>query len=169
MNTIIGAFHTHAEAQEAVNELIAIGLDETQIGMIARRPDPNAHRAIGGISPDDCSEGAAKGATAGAAIGLGAGTLWGLAVAAGILPAIGPVIAGGTFFALLASAATGATAGGIAGALTGFGLSMEDVEHYENEFNEGRVVVTVHSDRVTEVQQILRKHGAYERTPESVA
>ncbi|XZE42856.1 hypothetical protein SH467x_002394 [Pirellulaceae bacterium SH467] len=165
MNTVIGAFRTHAEAQEAVNELLAIGLDHNQIGVIAKRLNGDASRPIGGISPDDSTEGAAMGAATGAALGLGAGALWGLAVVAGMLPAIGPVIAGGTFAALLASAATGATAGGVVGALTGFGLSVEDAEHYEQELDSGRVVVTVRTDRVSEVQQILRKHGAYERTP----
>ncbi|AMV34494.1 Heat induced stress protein YflT [Pirellula sp. SH-Sr6A] len=167
MNTVIGAFRTQAEAQTAVNELLAIGLDHNQIGVIAKRPSGDASRPINGVSPDDSTEGAAMGAATGAALGLGAGALWGLAVVAGMLPAIGPVIAGGTFAALLASAATGATAGGVVGALTGFGLSVEDAEHYEQELDSGRVVVTVRTDRVSEVQQILRKHGAYERNPVS--
>lgn len=157
MSTVIGIFHNRDEAQQAINELIAIGFDENQIGVVARDgevvAEPHAHEA---------TEHAVQGAAAGAAVGLGAGALWGLGIVAGILPALGPIIVGGTISAMLASAATGAAAGGIAGALTNLGISHEHVDYYETAFKEGRVIVSVTTERVSEAQQIFRKFGAYE-------
>ena len=161
MNTIIGVFPNQEEAQQAVNELIAIGLDESQIGVVAKESSQK-ELVPAGSNSNDATEQAVQGAAAGAAVGLGAGTLWGLGIAAGILPLFGPVIAGGTIGVLLASAATGAAAGGVAGALTSLGVSNEHIHYYESEFTQGRVIVSVTTDRITEVQNILRKFGAYE-------
>jgi hypothetical protein len=51
--------------------------------------------------------------------------------AAGVLPAIGPVIAGGLLAAVAASAAAGAAAGGIVGALIGLGIPEEEARYSE--------------------------------------
>ncbi len=161
MNTVIGVFKDHKHAQDAVNELRAIGLDEEKIGVVAKHDPPTIKHVH--THHEDAAESATKGAAAGAAVGLGAGALWGLGIAAGLLPAIGPVIAGGTLIALVASAATGAAAGGIAGALSSLGVTEEEhLDYYEQEFSQGRVIVTVTTDRISDVQQILRKYGAYE-------
>jgi hypothetical protein len=88
----------------------------------------------------------------------------GLAVAAGLIPGLGPAIAGGTFMALLASAGTGAAVGTVLGALVGLGIPEDEASFYESEVANGRTVVTVHSaDRVTEADAILRAHGSLER------
>lgn len=157
MSTVIGVFHNHEEAQQAINELLAIGFDENQIGVVAKEPRPHED-----LHTYEATEHAVQGAAAGAAVGLGAGTLWGLGIVAGILPAFGPIIVGGTLGAMLASAATGVAAGGVAGALTNLGISHEHTSFYEDAFSEGRVIVSVTTDRITEAQQIFRKFGAYE-------
>ena len=78
-----------------------------------------------------------------------------------MLPAIGPVIAGGLLASILASAATAAAAGGLAGALIGMGIPEEEARHYESELKAGRTVVTVRANgRGAEAWDILNRFGA---------
>jgi len=73
------------------------------------------------------------------------------------------VIAGGTLAALLANAAGGAAIGTLAGSLMGAGIPEEEANYYHNEFEQGRIIVTVKADgRSDEATTILRKHGAYD-------
>jgi uncharacterized protein (TIGR02271 family) len=93
-----------------------------------------------------------------------------LGILAGVLPAIGPAIAGGTLAVLLSSAAAGAAAAGLAGALIGMGLSKEEAEYYEGELKAGRTIVTVHAgSRRDEAMHILRQHGGYSMERERAA
>ncbi|MGH7129004.1 MAG: general stress protein, partial [Planctomycetaceae bacterium] len=81
---------------------------------------------------------------------------------AGLLPAIGPVIAGGLLMSILASAAGGAAAGGLVGALIGLGIPEEEARFYDTEFRAGRTVVTVQAgDRYDEAFAICNRRGAY--------
>ncbi len=81
-----------------------------------------------------------------------------------MLPAIGPVIAGGALAAIAASAAGTAAAGGLIGALVGLGIPEEEAKYYESEFNEGRTVVTVNCGRAkyNEVSCILDNSNAFD-------
>lgn len=157
--TVIGVFASHRQAQSAVNELRNRGFTDAQIGIASKR----------GQLPrtDDQTDNldlTAEGATTGAALGVGAGTLWGLGIMAGVLPAIGPVIAGGTLAALVGSAATGAAAGSLGGALLGMGISEDDMDYYDTEFSNGRVIVTVDAgDRVQIAEQIIYDYGGQNR------
>jgi len=158
--TVIGVFDSQTRAQSAVNELRAAGFTEAQIGVASK-----GETITGATDTTETEENAAAGATTGAAMGLGAGALWGMGILAGVLPAIGPVIAGGTLAALAASAATGAAAGGLAGALIGMGVSDDDVKYYDTEFTRGRVIVTVDAGaRAVEAQEIVSRHGGYNRS-----
>ena len=99
---------------------------------------------------------------AGLAAGAGVGALWGLGILAGVIPGIGPAIAGGTLGVLLSSAAAGAATAGLAGALIGLGIPDEDASFYEGEFKAGRSIVTVKSPRHTEACAILNRFGGYD-------
>ena len=157
--TIVGVFTNQREAQEAIRELKRRGLREDQIGVISR----NDHHGV--MSDPDAGEGtlAAEGAAVGAAAGAGFGALWALGIAAGALPAIGPVIAGGTLAAVAASAAGGAVTAGLIGALVGLGISESDARFYEGEVKSGRTLITVRAPaRPAEVAEILRAHGGYD-------
>ena len=81
----------------------------------------------------------------------------------GVIPVIGPAIAGGTLGILLSNAAAGAAAAGLAGALIGSGIPEEDARYYHGEFEAGRTIVTVKADgRYDEATAILRRNGAYD-------
>ena len=156
-DTVVGVFHSHAEAQRAVNQLKDAGFDDDQIGIASQDQE--------GTYAEQTEETMAEeGAVAGAATGLGAGALWGLGIVAGALPAIGPVIAGGALAAVAASAAGAAAAGGVVGALIGLGIPEEEAEYYNREFESGRTIVTVKcgAARYEEAHQILDQSNAYD-------
>lgn len=147
--TIVGVFGNRRDAEEAIRALKADGFNDTHIGLAASVDDE---------SPVVFDE-SAKTAVTGAAVGLGTGALWGLGIVAGLLPGIGPAIAGGTLAAILASAAVGASAAGIAGAFLGLGFGKEDAEHIENEFKAGKVIVTVKAgSRADTARSILERY-----------
>src|ERR1700722_4043229 len=92
--TVVGVFHDREAARKAVNELRHLGFCEDHIGLITREPGIHpvtGETATGTVEPTKWEEGAATGIAAGA----GVGALWALGIVAGVLPAIGPVIAGG--------------------------------------------------------------------------
>jgi uncharacterized membrane protein len=137
--TVIGVFDNNEDAQEAIRQLQAVGFDENVIGIAARATGHASHTSA-------IHDGSEKFAARGVALGLGTGAVWGLGILAGFLPGIGPAIAGGTLGVLLSNAAVGAAAAGLGGALIGLGVSDEDVESYENEFNSGKTIVTVKAE-----------------------
>jgi hypothetical protein len=141
----VGVFPGYAEARRAVEELRKAGFRDDQIGVLG----PNLGELLpaegerSGLPNDPLGthweEGAGLGAAAGATAGLGLG----LAVAAGLMPPVGPVIAGGTLVALLASAGAGATAGTVVGGILGLGVPEDHAHIYEGELRAGRVLVAV--------------------------
>lgn len=155
--TVVGVFHSHAEAQRAIQRLKAQGYTDDQISIISQDREGTFQEQSEGTMAE---EGAAVGATA----GLGAGALWGIGIAAGLLPAIGPVIAGGTLAAILASAATAGAAGGLLGGLIGLGIPEEEAEYYHSEFEQGRTVVAVKCDKnnCQQARAILDEFNAYD-------
>lgn len=158
--TVIGVFHDHEKAREAIRALKNAGFREDQIGVASSNRD--GLRAVKGDDAGDSSY-AGEGAVAGVATGAGIGALWGLGILAGALPAIGPAIAGGTLAVILSSAAAGAAAAGLAGALVGMGMSKEEAEFYETELKSGRTIVTVAAGaRRNDAMAVLQQHGAYD-------
>jgi hypothetical protein len=156
-DTIVAVFHSHADAQPAVRELKENGFSEDQIGIASQDREGSYREQTEGNQMEE-------GAAAGAAVGLGAGALWGLGIIAGVLPAIGPVIAGGALAAVAASAAGTAAAGGLVGALIGLGIPEDEANYYHREFEQGRTVVTVKApgNRATMASRILDQSNAYD-------
>jgi len=120
--TIVGVFDDTTKAQQCVNELRRAGYTESQIGVVS-------HNRDGGAKVDSGTK-MEEGAAAGLATGAGIGALWGLGILSNILPGIGPAIFGGTLGVILSSAAAGAAAAGIGGALAGLGVSDDDAKYY---------------------------------------
>jgi hypothetical protein len=140
----VGVFPGYAEARRAVEELRKAGFRDDQLGVLG--PDlgdltPVENRA--GLPNDPLGTHWEEGAGLGAAAGATAGVGLGLAVAAGLLPPVGPVVAGGTLVALLASAGAGAATGTVIGGILGLGIPEDHAHVYEGELQAGRVLVTV--------------------------
>jgi hypothetical protein len=161
--TVVGVFTNSADAKKAFTDLRAAGFINEQMGVIGR--DDNVRKDVTGHPEGHAGTGAVAGVAAGAGVGL----LWGLGVAANLIPAIGPVISGGMFAALAASAAAGAASAGIAGALVGWGIPADDAAHYESEVKAGRILVTVKADsRYSIAEDIIRKCGGISKVPAAV-
>jgi hypothetical protein len=155
--TVIGVFEDQRQAQQAVAELRRAGYTEDQIGVVSRHAD--------GEAAADSGTKVEEGAVAGLATGAGVGALWGLGILSNVLPGIGPAIFGGTLGVILSSAAAGAAAAGIGGALAGLGISDDDAKYYEGEFKSGRTIVTVHgSPKAEQARGVLTRYGAYDRS-----
>lgn len=160
-HVIIGTFDLAADAKYAIRDLRNANFTDKQIGLLT-------HNAGGDTEVTSFKElegnKAAKGAAIGAAAGAGSGALWALGVAAGFLPAIGPILAGGILVAIAASAAAGAGAGVVVGTLVGLGVTDEEAAYYDDEFKKGRTIVVVQTDqRVDLAETILNGHNAKAR------
>ena len=81
----------------------------------------------------------------------------------GVIPVIGPAIAGGTLGIVLSNAAIGAGVGGLVGALVGAGIPEDEARYYQDEFEAGRTIVTVQANgRADDAIAIFRRYGAYD-------
>jgi hypothetical protein len=152
---VIAAFADPLEARQCIEDLRSAGFSEDEIGVVAPedleldREEVAEHSMV------------AEGSVVGAFAGAGLGSLWGVAMVTGLLPVIGPIVAGGLLASVIVTAAAGAALGSLAGALVGLGVPEEEAARYEQKLHEGHVVVTVkpHS-RGSEALAILERHNA---------
>jgi len=166
-STVVGVFDDRRHADQAVADLRKVGFRDDQIG-VAMRHTEGVAEASKAHDADDSHAG--SGALTGALTGLGLGALAGLGVLAGVIPVIGPAIAGGTLGVMLSNAAAGAGIAGLAGALVGAGIPEEEAKYYHSEFEAGKVIVTVNANaRADEATTILRRHGAYDMSTRGAA
>ncbi len=153
----VGVFNSRNEAERAVSDLKDAGYRDDQIGIVAKNAQGKSVRTDGGGS--NAEEGAAVGVAAGATVAA----LGSLAVTFGVIPVIGPVLAVGPLAAALISGAAGAAAGGVAGALIGWGIPEDEARYYEGEVTKGKYVVTVDADGPDRAREIYSRHGGYTR------
>lgn len=149
MITTLGVYTTHADADEALKELKAFGIDNKDISYIYVDNK-------GDITDDQTGEKVGSGAAAGATTGAVIGAVAGFVVANGILPGLGSLIVAGPLATALgftgaaattvAGAATGAAAGGLIGALTGLGVNDADAAMYQGFVQRGDVLVVARSE-----------------------
>jgi hypothetical protein len=157
-STVVGVFEERLHANQAITELHQAGFTEAQIGVAMRHAEGVADSA-----DTEHDSQAGSGALTGALTGLGLGALAGLGVLAGVIPVVGPAIAAGTLGVILSNAAAGAGIAGLVGALVGAGLPEHEAKYYQDEFEAGRVIVTVNAaSRADEAAAILRRCGAYD-------
>jgi len=166
--TVVGVFEDRQQADRAVDALHRAGFREEQIGVALRHDQGEFDEDALSDAGDESRAG--TGAMTGALAGLGFGALAGLGVLSGVIPVIGPAIAGGTLGVILTNAAAGAGLGGLAGALAGAGVPEDEAHYYQGEFEAGRVIVTVHAEnRPSEALAIMNQYDAYDMTSRSDA
>lgn len=166
--TVVGVFENTDTAIAAARALQAIGLDETQVSVVAQ---PSQRGPEMGSEETHAGEGGLAGAGTGAVVG---GALAGLAALA--IPGVGPLLAMGpiasAITAALGGALVGAGAGVLAGSFSGLGVPKEHAEQYEEAVRRGGAVVAVkvpQDDQVDSIQDALRQQGAQEVTSFSPA
>jgi hypothetical protein len=166
--TVVGVFENSDKAVAAAHALRQIGLDETQISVVAPQSDRGPEM---GAESTHASEGGVAGAGTGAVVG---GLVAGLAALA--IPGVGPLLAAGpiaaAITAALGGALVGAGAGVLAGSFSGLGVPKEHAEQYEHAVRGGGAVVAVKvpfDEHIDPIQEALRQQGAHEVTSFSPA
>lgn len=158
-SVLVGVFRDRLDAETALGELHAAGFSEDDTGFVIRgTKDPGDDSSPvendSELEKKSTGGGVVTGATIGGIIG---------AAATGLIPGVGPVIAVGALAGVIGGAAAGGVAGGVLGTLTGIGVPEEEAEIYEEEFQAGHPIVTVHAyGRRDEAWQILQQNGAYD-------
>jgi len=139
--TAVAIFDTHAQADQAVQELHKRGFRPDQIGVVARTNKGVEEKVEGNLT-----EGAGIGMLVGASLG-------GLLAGAGAAPG---AAAGGLLMGLL----EGGVVGGALGALIGTGIPEQEAHYYQRELDAGHTIVAVNSDACyEEAEEVLRHHG----------
>lgn len=149
MVTTVAEYGQTADAQAAVEELIAGGWPREAISVVS----PS-------VSDADEAHLAAHDTEKGAVIGGLSGLLIGVSEVA--VPGAGIVLLGGWIAAAVLGAGVGAIAGGLVGLLLQAGLSAEHARHAAAGIGSGATVVLLRSeDRLpASVRALLEQHGA---------
>lgn len=163
-NLVSAVFDNRSEAERAVSQLRAAGVQDSAISLIGQREEGGS-----AVATDGSGEEVAKDVIGTAALGAGAGTLLGIAALA--IPGVGPLVAAGAIAsaaipgAALTGAAIGAAAGGVVGMLKDHGVSGDDAGYYEDRITQGGVFVSVEADSQTidrqSVEDILYSSGGH--------
>jgi hypothetical protein len=153
----VGVFDDRNDAELAARDLRAQGFTDDQIGY-AWRDESGKTYTEGNKAGALAASGAGTGVVLGGLIGAGAALL---------IPGIGPVVSGGMLATALAGgvtgAVTGAVAGGIAGALVGLGVPEHEAKYYDEQFRDGRTLMTVRADqRYSDASDIVRRRNGYD-------
>jgi len=139
---VFGIYQTRAEAEECVDVLRHAGFRNADISALF--PDNVGTKDFVCEKATKAPEGAAAGATVGAVLGGVFG--WLVGVGALAIPDIGPFVAAGPIMAALAAAGAVGMAGGITGALVGFGVPEYEAKRYEGRVKRGSILLSVHCD-----------------------
>jgi hypothetical protein len=91
------------------------------------------------------------------------GGVVGTAVAALLLPEIGPVVVGGVLATVLSGAALGGMAGGFLGTFAKMGVPKRKITYYKQEMKASKTLVTIQTpDRQAEAMEILSHSAAHD-------
>jgi len=155
---VFGIFHTAAQAERCVNDLLAGGFASDDVSVLL--PDNEGTKAFAHEKNTKAPEGTTAGVTAGGAIGGTLGLLAGIGALA--IPGVGPLIAAGPIMAALAGMGVGGAVGGLIGALVGMGIPEYEAKRYEGKIKEGGVLLSVHcnsSDKIARAKELLKHTG----------
>jgi hypothetical protein len=157
--SVFGIYPTRAAAEECVDALRNAGFRNTDTSALF--PDNAGTKDFACEKNTKAPEGATTGATSGAVLGGVLGWLAGIGALA--IPGIGPFIAAGPILAALAGAGAVGMAGGIVGALVGFGIPEYEAKRYEGRVKHGGILLSVHCDDnhwVKRAEEVLKSTGA---------
>jgi hypothetical protein len=156
---VFGIYASPASAENAVDNLLALGFSNSDISVLL--PDDDSTRAFAHEKNTKAPEGTATGVTAGGVIGGTLGLLAGIGVLA--IPGVGPLIAAGPIMGALAGLGVGGTVGGIVGALVGMGIPEYEAKRFEGAVKGGGTLLSVHcdtSDEISRAKDALKATGA---------
>lgn len=155
MTSMIRAtFRTAEDAFSVIRELETTGISKDQVSVLMS--DETRKNVFTIEAGNKTTEGATLG---GALTGIAAAIIGGLAAA---IPGVN-IVASGALFTALAAGGAGTIAGGIVGALIGSGIPENEAKLYEEEIQEGAVLVAVEvydAEQKKVVKRIFEHHQA---------
>jgi hypothetical protein len=131
---------TLSQISRIVTDLRRDGFDDDAISVLYS--DTGTSRDFAHTSATKAPEGAAAGASAGGLLGGAVGWLAGIGSLA--IPGAAPFVAAGPILAALSGIGLGATVGGTAGALVGYGIPEFEARRFEGKVVSGGILVSVH-------------------------
>jgi hypothetical protein len=148
MHTTVGIFSSRAQAEQAIEHLLAGGTPANTIHYFTGECAPEEIEALRTTDAEAPGMGKAMGAFLGGVIGASGGLSVGSAVASVLIPGVGPIMAVG-----LGAAAVLGAGGAAAGARVGHksedaldeGIPRDDVFFYRDLLKQGRSLVIVNS------------------------
>jgi hypothetical protein len=146
---VFGIYATAADAERAVDTLIAAGFPNQDISVLM--PDTRTTRDFAHEKDTKAPEGTTVGVTTGGVVGGALGVLVGLGALA--IPGLGPLVAAGPIVAGLAGLGAGGAVGGLVGALVGMGIPEYEAKRYEGRVKDGGVLLSVHCNSAEAVRR----------------
>lgn len=146
MKTVTGIFRTKEQAEQEIDRLKELGIEEEHINLLM--PGTNARAVETSVETSD-TEGSGVGSALGAVVGGSAGAAIGTLVGAVLLPGVGPVLAVGIAAAGLlglGGAVMGAAAGAAFDNAAEIGIPHDEIYVYEDALRKGRTVLIAFAD-----------------------
>lgn len=163
MESVVGSFHSRADAEQAYQDLQRTGHDPETMTFLT----PEAPQEIAEVPTTPGEErgmGKAINTVLGAAIGGGAGLGLGSALASLFVPGVGPILAAGIGAAALlgaGGAVAGASLGDKAEADLDNGMAMDDVPRLRELLRLGRTLIVVSVKSADEAEQVRALFNTY--------
>lgn len=145
---VVGVYRNEEEAMKAINDLVEMGYKKDDISVLAQDRDQLDRIKDDGDLSTESTKNVGKGAATGAAAGGVLGGVGALIAELGVLtiPGVGPFLAAGPIVATIGGLVAGGAAGGVVGALVGLGVDKEEAKQYEENLDNGDILVIVQSD-----------------------
>ena len=166
MEGIVGVFRARKDAEQAANDLRRLGYPDGSILFLTPQATDAELARVPTTTAESPGIGKAISRVVGAAIGGGAGLGIGSALAAMVVPGVGPILAAGIGAGALlgiGGAATGAAIGGASEEALDTGIPIDDVGRLRYLLKSGRTLVVVSADSKDKEQQaeaLLKSFGA---------
>lgn len=166
MEGIVGVFRSRADAENAVRDLRRMGQPEASIVFLTPDAPEQDLSHVPTTNAEEPGIGKTISAVVGGVIGTGAGLGLGSALAALVVPGVGPIFAAGLGAAALlgvGGAATGAAIGGAAERTFDTGVPIDDLGRLRFLLKSGRtlvVVTTSSKDTEEQVRALFNTLGA---------
>ena len=166
MEGVVGVFRNCSDAAHAVNDLRRLGQPEDSIVLLTPEASAKEIAEVPTTTAEGPGIGTAISAVVGGAIGGGAGFGIGSALAALMVPGVGPILAagfGGAALLGLGGAAAGAAVGENTEEFLDTGLPIDEVSRLRFLLKDGRTLVVVNVDskeKEEQVQALFNSFGA---------
>lgn len=160
--TVHGLFDDRNDAGDAVREIKALGVSNSEISIVTNRVEGQSEQRSAGdrtVDNNMAESGTGDGAIVGGLLGGGAGLLAGLGAI--VIPGIGPLLGVGWLIPTAIGAAVGASGGGLIGALIGAGVDNDDAQIYVDRIRGGSTLVSVRvpDSQVDSIAAIMMKYN----------